>query len=187
MKTENKVQRIDSAKPHLVFAYGSNMFRPQMNNRCPDAIGVCSARLKGFKLTFGRSTKKGGGALDVIPALGRVVWGAIYRINTADLNALDKFEGCGYAYERVPMIVVTAYGEEMLAWVYRVIDPSLSENPPTQEYTRKCVMGMQEWNIPYWYRVSFIDWVNGIGYFNRANTQLPSDYVKRVKETYYDV
>src|SRR5271170_368989 len=78
----------------LYFAYGSNMHRPQMQERCPSARFADVAVLPDHKLAFTRkSAKRGCGVADVVFAPGRKVWGVLYKIADLDLENLDASEG----------------------------------------------------------------------------------------------
>lgn len=79
----------------LYFAYGSNMSLAQMAERCPASPRVGIGRLDGYRLVFPRfSTKRNCGAASVEPCGAAHVWGVLYRMDPADLSALDRHEGC---------------------------------------------------------------------------------------------
>ena len=78
----------------LIFAYGSNMDPVQMRQRCPGAETVGNGVLRDHRLCFPRlSDRRGCGVSSVEPAAGHEVWGVVYRLDAADLAALDGFEG----------------------------------------------------------------------------------------------
>lgn len=162
------LKRYDSKNDtvHLYFAYGSNLFTPQMLVRCPESEPLSTGKVKNFRLAYSRKTGKGTGALDILPDSGRVVHGAIYKLTSADLAKLDKCEGLGYAYQRVPMLIDLPNGRQTSAWVYRVISPLDYDCPPNLDYANKVLLGMREWNLPYWYRTAFDLWSKGLIYAN---------------------
>jgi len=85
----------------LYFAYGSNLDVNQMATRCPGARLVGPARLDGHRLAFaGASRLWGGGVATVIAAPGHHVPGVVYAVGSAELGALDAFEGHPWFYER---------------------------------------------------------------------------------------
>lgn len=91
----------------LVFAYGSNLDRKQMRERCPGAVRGPLAYLPGHALVFGGHSYRWGGAVaNVVRKAGVHVPGLIYEISRNDLDALDKFEGHPFAYTRVERVVV---------------------------------------------------------------------------------
>lgn len=68
------------------FAYGSNMSRAAMQQRCPGVVAIGSFELKGFRLVFKYHA-------DIIPAEGCVVHGGLWEITTDHETALDIYEG----------------------------------------------------------------------------------------------
>ncbi len=78
----------------LYFAYGSNMSRTQMRQRCPDHEVIGKAMLPGYSLCFPRhSQMRNCGVAGIVEAPDAEVWGVIYRLHDEDLAALDKREG----------------------------------------------------------------------------------------------
>jgi gamma-glutamylcyclotransferase (GGCT)/AIG2-like uncharacterized protein YtfP len=78
----------------LYFAYGSNMSRRQMRERCPDHECVGIAALKDHALCFPRhSPIRNCGVAGLAEAPGAEVWGVVYRLHDEDLAALDRREG----------------------------------------------------------------------------------------------
>ena len=126
------------------FAYGSNMDPDQMGERCPSARLVGPARLVDFRLAFTRESKvtyPGSGVADVIAAPGSVVWGAVYSLDEADLEALDRLEGAGSAYAREQVDVVDEKGDTVPAVAYVVLRKSDRELRPTAEYMSRVIGG----------------------------------------------
>jgi gamma-glutamylcyclotransferase len=78
----------------LYFSYGSNMWREQMRQRCPDHQLIGAAVLKDHALCFPRfSTIRQCGVAGIVEQPGAEVWGVLYRLNAHDLATLDKREG----------------------------------------------------------------------------------------------
>lgn len=78
----------------LYFAYGSNMSRQQMRERCPDHECLGKAVLKDYALCFPRhSPIRNCGVAGLAATPGAEVWGVVYRLHEADLAALDRREG----------------------------------------------------------------------------------------------
>jgi gamma-glutamylcyclotransferase (GGCT)/AIG2-like uncharacterized protein YtfP len=100
----------------------------------PEARFIGPARLDGFELAFRRrSIRWGGGAADIVPSPGGVVWGALYELPEEALEALDAKEGAGFAYRRRE-VVVDWSGRELTAIAYDVIDKEPVDVPPTPAY-----------------------------------------------------
>jgi gamma-glutamylcyclotransferase len=118
----------------LLFAYGSNMARSEMEAWCPEHRYLGRARLDGFRIEFRRrSIRWGGGAADIVPAPGESVWGVLYEVPNGELDRLDEKEGEGFAYRRRPVEVEHA-GEVRPAVAYEVIDKEPEPVAPTPEY-----------------------------------------------------
>ena len=78
----------------LYFAYGSNLDKDQMVDRCESAKYIGNACLKGYRLDFTRfSDTRGCAVADVVEEDGSEVWGVIYEISEEDCNELDECEG----------------------------------------------------------------------------------------------
>jgi gamma-glutamylcyclotransferase len=78
----------------LYFAYGSNMSRRQMTERCPDHECLGKAVLSDHALCIPRhSSMRNCGVAGLAEMPGAEVWGVVYRLHDVDLAALDKREG----------------------------------------------------------------------------------------------
>lgn len=125
------------------FAYGSNMGQSALRERCPSARQLGTARVEGFRLGFTRrSEKRGGGVADLVPAPGRVVWGALFDLGD-ELELLDGYEGVPTAYRRELWKVTTPEGTLVEAWVY-VVAQKAAETLPSHEYWELLVEGARE-------------------------------------------
>ncbi|HEU4355959.1 MAG TPA: gamma-glutamylcyclotransferase family protein [Actinomycetota bacterium] len=79
--------------PHF-FAYGARMNPGTMRSDTPGAVLVGPARLDGYRLAFNvQSRSWGGGAANAIPAIGGRLWGILWEVGEAELEALDSFRG----------------------------------------------------------------------------------------------
>jgi len=152
----------------LYFAYGSNLHRDQMRltgpsnglvsgeytNRCPDSEPVAPFVLHGHRLAFvGAATRRWGpgGVATVIPAPGKCVHGALYRISESDEQALDKLEHANLAdpaqgnYYRDESLI-TYEGETVL--VYIATARLAGEYPPSERYLATIRKGYEQWGLP---------------------------------------
>jgi hypothetical protein len=119
------------------FAYGANMAEGVMAAFCPGHRLLGTAELPGHRLAFTRrSIRTGTGVADVVPDPGASVWGVLYELSAGDLDALDRKEGNGWAYERAPAVVRVGgrRDEEVAAVTYRVCAPEPSEVTPSPDY-----------------------------------------------------
>ena len=121
----------------LYFAYGSNM--------APAAGFVRPARLEGYRLALTRrSIRWKAGVVDIVPAEGAQVWGALYEVAGADLELLDAKEGAGFAYRRIE--VELDGGERAIA--YAVIDKEPEPGPPDPEYAALVLAAARDRGLP---------------------------------------
>lgn len=70
------------------FAYGSNLWLPQMAERCPDATVLGPATVSGWRFVI---TARGWASL--IPDAASRVHGLVWSLTPADEAALDRHEG----------------------------------------------------------------------------------------------
>ena len=83
------------------FAYGSNLSRQQMKERCPDSRPLFPATLPNYKLVItGWSRKWMGGTATILRSRGDKVRGGVYEVSEADLRKLEKHEA-GYTRQNV--------------------------------------------------------------------------------------
>jgi len=101
----------------LYFAYGSNLHPARMATRTPSCEYLGRAHLSGHRLRFHKRSQMGddlSGKCDAY-ATGNgsdIVHGVVYRISTREQVALDRAEGEGRGYHRVPCSI--AYGTSVL-------------------------------------------------------------------------
>jgi cation transport regulator ChaC len=138
----------------LYFAYGSNMWRQQMHERCPDHELIGKALLKDHALCFPRfSTIRNCGVAGITEQPGAEVWGVLYRLNARDLAALDRREGYDPSqpahvnrYDR-RMIRVLRNGEALDCLTYFArVEPG--RHMPSTAYMAAIIMGAEEHGLP---------------------------------------
>jgi cation transport regulator ChaC len=91
------------------FAYGSNMWTPRMQARCPSARVIDTARLLGWQAVYDKPSADGSAKLNIRPHPDRSVAGVIYEIDLGERHLLDRAEpryrpiatpvGLTYAYD----------------------------------------------------------------------------------------
>ena len=103
----------------LAFAYGSNLEVTQMRARCPSAERLEPAMLRQARLVFrGYSTRWGRAVATLVWDPASVVYGALYRLEPADLARLDAFEGAPFVYQRMRVSLCDVYGRRRRAQAY---------------------------------------------------------------------
>ena len=129
------------------FAYGSNLNKKQMVERCPDSKPKFIATLHNYKLIFaGWSRQWRGGVASIKPFRGERVLGAIYEISETCLGRLDKYEGYPNEYNRLKVTVVDEDGDAVEAITYiKIRQPE--ETPPSKEYLAVLQQGYRDWRM----------------------------------------
>jgi cation transport regulator ChaC len=141
----------------LYFAYGSNMWREQMRQRCPEHELIGAAVLKDHALCFPRfSTIRQCGVAGIMEKPGAEVWGVLYRLNARDLATLDKREGydpSGSAeenrYNRQTFRVVMS-GKELDCLTY-IARPEPGTHVPNTDYMSAIIAGAEDNGLPEGY------------------------------------
>jgi gamma-glutamylcyclotransferase len=129
------------------FAYGSNLNKKQMRERCPDSKPLFRATLPNYKLIFaGWSRQWRGGVASIKPFSGEKVIGGIYEISDADLRKLDKHEGYPSEYSRLPVRVFNEDGDTLEATTYIKARPA-EETRPSPEYLAILQQGYRDWGV----------------------------------------
>jgi gamma-glutamylcyclotransferase (GGCT)/AIG2-like uncharacterized protein YtfP len=126
------------------FAYGSNLSKKQMKQRCPDSQPLFTAVLPNYKLVFtGWSRKWRGGVASIKSFRGEKVRGAIYEVGDTCLRQLDKHEA---GYQRLNVTVFDEDNEAHQAVTY-IKSGQLEETTPSKEYGAVIKQGYQDWGI----------------------------------------
>ena len=126
------------------FAYGSNLNKTQMLERCPDSKAELIVTLPNYKLVFAGWSRKWRGGVATIKRLnGGKVPGALYQVSELCLQRLDRFEE---GYSRMKVTVFSEDGEALEAVTY-VKSGQLEETPPSKEYVSIIQQGYGDWGI----------------------------------------
>lgn len=125
------------------FAYGSNMSRAQMDERCPGACHPVAAVLADHTWICNER-----GVATVVPVPGRTVHGVMWDVSDAHIISLDRHEGVAAGrYRRATLAVALAdSGADVDAVIY--IDDSVEPGPPRPGYLERVVDGATEHGLP---------------------------------------
>lgn len=105
-KSEEHDEREEAMSEVLYFAYGSNLDREQMAQRCPGSRLEGAAALPGHRLAFsGHSQRWGGGAATVVAAPGHSTPGLLWRLTSEHVLSLDGYENHPQVYGRIEIDV----------------------------------------------------------------------------------
>ncbi len=138
----------------LYFAYGSNMSRKQMFERCPEHECLGIAVLRDFALCFPRTSPvRHCGVAGLAERPGAEVWGVVYRLNDRDLSALDGREGYDPTkspqlnrYNRQPVrVLMNGNLADCLTYFARA-EPG--QHIPSGDYLATIITGAEENGLP---------------------------------------
>ena len=114
---------------------------------CPSHRALGPAELPNHRLAFlRRSIRWGAGAVDIVPAPGRSVWGVLYELPLG-IGELDAKEGEGFAYRRRE-VEVRLDGSTVTAAAYEVMQKEPAEVMPRPDYVELLVTGAREHGLP---------------------------------------
>jgi gamma-glutamylcyclotransferase (GGCT)/AIG2-like uncharacterized protein YtfP len=143
----------------LYFAYGSNLDLAQMTARCPGLKVVGLAEMHDHKLGYPLTSHDwGGGVASPQLAHGQSVWGVVYELTDADLEALDRYEGYRgpkdqhNVYDREAVFVELRRPDDgsiprrVRVWCYfaRPANPA----PPSRRYLDAVLQGARHHRLP---------------------------------------
>ncbi len=129
------------------FAYGSNLSKKQMQERCPGFEPLVTATLPNYKLVFtGWSRQWRGGVATIKASKGDKVKGAVYEGTDKDLQCLDRYEGYPGSYNRMNVIVFDEDGRAIQAITY-IKAGQIEEGAPSKEYALIIKQGYIDWGM----------------------------------------
>jgi len=94
------------------FAYGSNMWLPQLRGRCPSAVVLGPVQLAGWRAVYDKPSVDGSAKLNVRPSEGSIVDGVLFEIDDSDRLALDSAE------PRYDAVTIELDGGQALAYTW---------------------------------------------------------------------
>lgn len=128
---------------NLCFAYGSNLWRDQMKNRCPGHQVVGQGVLKKYRWYI---TERG--YANLIPSENDEVYGIVYALTPEDEAVMDKYEGVDAGHFIKEYVNVLVNGEDCRALVYLDSNPDIQEGSPKPEYIERMNKGLQDAQLP---------------------------------------
>lgn len=139
----------------LYFAYGSNMSRGAMRQRCPQAVAGGRASFRHYRFVIMTS-----GYASIVPAPGHVVHGVLWKITPRDLAALNAYENVdGGLYRRAYLPVSHDNRNVVTALVYLGLERG--EGRPLPGYLEDVIDAAQAWYLPADYIASLRRWSPG--------------------------
>ena len=125
----------------VYFAYGANMDRAAMRERCPASRPLGPARLMNHRFFIMRQ-----GTGSVRRAAGAVVHGVLWELALADVRALDRFEEVASGLYGKAVIPVLKTGGGARAIVY--IGSSLEDGAAQPGYLEIVIAAAREAGLP---------------------------------------
>lgn len=125
-------------------AYGSNLDMDQMLHRCPDAIRVGTATIPDYWMLF-RGNSRHFGVATIEPCDGASVPVGIWSISERDEEALDRYEGWPWLYEK-QTLAIQVNGKEVSAMVY-VMTPGHRLELPSPSYLATIAKGYEDFDF----------------------------------------
>ncbi|WP_164997151.1 gamma-glutamylcyclotransferase family protein [Clostridium minihomine] len=125
-------------KKKIYIAYGSNMNKKQMQNRCPDAEMVGVAELPNYQLQFRR-------VLTVVPCPGSSVPVTVWRISTKDEANLDVYEGYPSFYRKEQLFIPFSDGSAHSGMIYLMNGGFIA--PPSVHYFNIVEQGYRDFDL----------------------------------------
>ena len=114
----------------LYFAYGSNLWPPQMCSRCSSARVVGIGTADGWSLVYDKPGADGTAKANLREASGSAVKGVVYELDEADRSRLDRAEP---GYTPFPVEVILDGGDVVEALTYR-FEPEGTDALPVDWY-----------------------------------------------------
>lgn len=121
------------------FAYGSNLWTPQMKSRCPSAEFIAAGVLRGWHAIYDKPSRDGSAKLNIRPSADGATPGVLYRMDDRESERLDEAEP---GYHRVPVEV-----SETQAVTY-TYDGAPAGVEPYGWYQAMAMIGASEHGLP---------------------------------------
>ena len=129
-------------------AYGSNLNKEVMKQRCPGAELAGTAVLKGWRLMFKKS--QSGFYLTIEEKEGHNVPVAVWKVKSDDETRLDRYEGCPRHYYKRDVIVKVNQtdGTSLTGKAFAYVLPAnRAFGWPTQRYMATCQKGYKDFGF----------------------------------------
>jgi len=173
---------ISRPKKPLYLAYGSNLNWNQLKARCPDAVPIRPATLKGWRVVYVGHSYNWNGAVASLKHTNNpndVVKGVLFKLSESDKANLDRFEGLGRAYRhkeglkdengefRIRALAqTTTNGKKVPIFTYDRVALGEPEIKPSATYLKVIVEGLKYWSEKY----PQFGWANYIQKMSQVNT-----------------
>jgi gamma-glutamylcyclotransferase len=131
------------------FAYGSNLVMARMRERGAAFDAARPATLRDHRLTFDKRARDGSGRANVARAAGGRVYGVLYELSDAAMEALKPFQS---GYDLVDVIVEAARPdgrrEAVPARTFVARPERRTDLPPSPSYVALILQGLEDHGLP---------------------------------------
>lgn len=139
------------------FAYGSNISENRMRNeRNVNYEFRKFAVLENYKMIFNKVSKNNVylGFANIVESEGDIVQGALYLINSSDINTIDKYEGVKNNHYYRTIVNVICDGEKINAITYIANQSMIRENiKPDKKYLSYILEGKDLFTVDYYEKI----------------------------------
>jgi cation transport regulator ChaC len=135
----------------LHFAYGSNMSRPLMAVRCPQARALGLATLSGWRFIINSD-----GLASLVPQKGGRVHGVLWQLSARDVAAINAYEDLAsglYVSRLLPVQVGERHANALVYLARR-----RGKGIPRPAYLQLVIEAALDWNLPQPYIRSITRW-----------------------------
>lgn len=139
----------------LYFAYGSNLNKREMRQRCPSSKYIGTAMLKDWQLMFRYF-------LTIEPKEGMKVPIGVWEVSEKDIKSLDKYEGYPSLYKKEKMTIGNYTG-----FIYIMKNSIIPYILPEREYFYRCSFGYINFGF---------DWSYLTDAFTRTAEEIKNEY-----------
>ena len=139
----------------LYFAYGANMDAGAMALRCPASRLIGGGHLPGYRFIIMRE-----GYASVVRDPRRVVWGVVWELASADIPALDRYEGVAGGLYTKAALPVRARDGVRRALIY--LGGSTAPGRPRPGYLEAVVAAARAAQLPPVYIRELGSWARGL-------------------------
>lgn len=135
------------------FAYGSNMSQEQMADRCPRAVFVDTAKLRGYRFIINAR-----GVATIVSDLSREVYGILWKITEDCEESLDVHEGVKWGtYSKTTIDVKKRRGKSVTALIY--IANNVNPGSGREGYVEKIIAAAEQRKLPSEYLAELKLWL----------------------------
>jgi hypothetical protein len=129
-------------------AYGSNMCRVQMAERCPGARPLGMAALQGRRFVINRQ-----GYATLVAAPAERAYGLVWALDAEDESNLDRYEGVAAGEYRKETVMLAEFGE---ALIYIAADATPGK--PLPAYLEGILAAAAAASLPLAYQAELARW-----------------------------